>query len=59
MQHWHYQIKSFASVYLENTGGEFQIHPLPIEAQVTNINQILAEDFDNDGHLDAVLAVYT
>ncbi len=52
----HYQVKSFASIYLENSGGTFKIHPLPMEAQTTNINQILVQDFDKDGNLDALLA---
>ncbi|WP_025741654.1 VCBS repeat-containing protein [Aquimarina pacifica] len=52
----HYQIKSFASVYMENTGNGFTLHKLPMEAQVSSINQILIEDFDKDGHLDAVVA---
>ncbi len=52
----HYQVKSFASIYLENADGTFKIHQLPIEAQTTNINQILVQDFDHDGNLDALLA---
>lgn len=52
----HYQIKSFASIYLENKGGKLVVHKLPIEAQLSSINQILVEDFDKDGNLDAVIA---
>ena len=52
----HYQVKSFASVYLENQGGKFTTHQLPIEAQFSSINQILVDDFDNDGNLDALIA---
>ncbi len=52
----HYQVKSFASLYLENVGGSFEKHKLPNEAQVSSINQILVEDFDEDGHLDALIA---
>lgn len=51
----HYQVKSFASIYLENKGGEFVIHQLPIEAQVSSINQILVDDFDDDDNLDALI----
>ncbi|WP_299435511.1 VCBS repeat-containing protein [uncultured Aquimarina sp.] len=51
----HYQVKSFASVYLENIDGKFIIHQLPIEAQVSSINQILVNDYDNDGNLDALI----
>ena len=52
----HYQVKSFASVYLENKDGQFIIHQLPIEAQFSSINQVLVEDYDNDGNLDALIA---
>ncbi len=52
----HYQVKSFASVYIENVEGSFRLHKLPMEAQVSSINQILVEDFDADGNLDALIA---
>ncbi|WZL88178.1 FG-GAP-like repeat-containing protein [Salinimicrobium sp. 3283s] len=52
----HYQVKSFASVYLENRDGKFMIHKLPSGAQISSINQILIEDYNNDGNLDALVA---
>ncbi len=52
----HYQVSSFASVYLENDNGRFIIHQLPVEAQLAPINQILAKDFDLDGYSDLVVA---
>ncbi|MEO0572247.1 MAG: VCBS repeat-containing protein [Bacteroidota bacterium] len=52
----HYQVKSFASVYLENKEGTFSIHTLPNPAQVSAINQIVVQDFNADGHLDALIA---
>ncbi len=52
----HYQVRSFASIYLENNDGEFKIKNLPNFAQVSNINQILVKDFDNDSNLDIVVA---
>lgn len=52
----HYQVKSFASIYLENKNGSFKIHELPIESQFSSINGILVKDFDKDGNLDAVIA---
>ncbi|AWG20954.1 hypothetical protein FFWV33_05080 [Flavobacterium faecale] len=52
----HYQVKSFASVYLENKNGKFVIHHLPIEAQVSGINKILVKDYDKDGFLDILVA---
>lgn len=52
----HYQVKSFRSVYLENDKGTFAQHPLPHLAQVSAINQIIVDDFNSDGHLDALIA---
>lgn len=52
----HYKVTSFASMYLENTGNSFTTHQLPIEAQLSPLNQILIKDFDKDGNLDAVAA---
>ncbi|MBZ9631718.1 FG-GAP-like repeat-containing protein [Salegentibacter sp. LM13S] len=52
----HYQVKSFASVYLENRDGKFVKHELPAAAQISSINQILVEDYDGDGYLDALIA---
>ena len=52
----HYQVKSFASIYLENKNGQFVIHHLPIEAQFSSINKIIVKDFDKDNALDIVIA---
>lgn len=52
----HYQVKSFASIYLENKDGTFVSHELPKLAQISNINQILIKDYDGDSHLDVVIA---
>ncbi|UJH90640.1 FG-GAP-like repeat-containing protein [Antarcticibacterium sp. 1MA-6-2] len=52
----HYQVKSFASVYLENRNGKFIRHELPPAAQVSSINQILVDDYNGDGNLDALIA---
>jgi len=52
----HYQVKSFASIYLENKGGQLISHELPVLAQLSCINQILVKDFDNDSNLDIVVA---
>jgi len=52
----HYKIKSFASIYLENRDGEFVQHKLPNLAQVSNINQIIVQDFNKDSNLDIVVA---
>ncbi|TYA74296.1 VCBS repeat-containing protein [Seonamhaeicola marinus] len=52
----HYQVKSFASIYLENKGGKFVVHELPREAQLSSINSILVKDYNNDGALDVLVA---
>ncbi|EDP71355.1 ASPIC/UnbV domain protein [Flavobacteriales bacterium ALC-1] len=52
----HYQVKSFASIYLENKDGQFVIHQLPVEAQFSSINQVLVEDYNEDGNLDILIA---
>ncbi|MUU79132.1 VCBS repeat-containing protein [Winogradskyella endarachnes] len=52
----HYQVKSFASIYLENKDGKFISHNLPIEAQFSSINQTIVQDFNNDGNLDIIIA---
>ncbi len=51
----HYQVKSFASVYLENKNGRFVTHKLPNLAQLSSINQILVEDVDKDTNLDVLI----
>lgn len=52
----HYQVKSFASIYLENNNGKFIVHQLPVEAQLSSINEVLVEDYNKDGFLDFVIA---
>ncbi len=48
-----YEVQTFESIYLENKGtGNFKITPLPYLAQLSNINDILVDDYNNDGHLD-------
>ncbi|TDD99369.1 VCBS repeat-containing protein [Flavobacterium cellulosilyticum] len=51
----HYKVKSFASIYLENKNGKFIVHELPIEAQLSCINQIMVDDYDKDGNLDVLI----
>ena len=51
-----YEVQSFESVYFENLGnGQFKAKPLPKLAQISSINDILIEDFDNDSNLDVIL----
>ncbi len=51
-----YEITSFASVYLENKNGSFEIKPLPQLAQLSSINKFIVDDIDEDGNQDIVLA---
>ena len=49
--------QTFSSAYIENKGaGKFEIHALPIEAQLSPIYGMLCTDIDNDGNLDVVCA---
>ncbi len=51
----HLKIGQLKSVYLENTGGAFKWHELPLDAQFSAIQGINIHDFNKDGHLDAML----
>ncbi len=47
---------TFSSCYIENLGnGKFKVTALPKSCQVSPINDILIDDFDYDGLLDALL----
>ncbi|MEM1134704.1 MAG: VCBS repeat-containing protein [Bacteroidota bacterium] len=53
----HYEAHTFASMVFENNGdGQFNALALPVEAQVSSINDILLDDVDNDGLKDIILA---
>ena len=53
----HYQAWNFASSYIENKGNEhFHMRNLPNEVQISSINGIIIEDFNNDGNLDMIVA---
>lgn len=44
------------SCYFRNDGdGKFTIVPLPVEAQVSALNGMVADDFDGDGNLDLLV----
>lgn len=47
--------KTFASVYIENQDGEFILHNLPNEAQISPIFGIVPQDFNGDGNLDLLI----
>lgn len=53
----HYEANTFASVFIENLGsGKFKMKPLPNEAQISSVNDLVIDDFDSDGHKDILLA---
>ena len=45
----------FESIILWNDNGKFRIQNLPNEVQASVVNGIIAEDFNEDGHLDILL----
>jgi hypothetical protein len=50
------QANYLKSIYLRNDGnGKFSILPLPIQAQLSQLNGIAVDDFDGDGNLDVVI----
>jgi hypothetical protein len=45
------------SCYLQNNGnGKFTMVPLPVEAQISQLNGIVVDDFDGDGNLDVAIS---
>lgn len=48
---------TFASAIFKNDGnGNFIFNPLPVQAQMMPVNSILANDYNNDGSTDLLLA---
>ena len=53
----HYQATTFATSYIENLGNfKFKVHKLDELAQFSSVNSILIDDFNDDGHADALLS---
>ncbi len=51
------QAYTFATSYIENVGdNQYRVTQLPNESQFSNVNTIIAQDFDGDEHLDLLLA---
>jgi hypothetical protein len=47
---------NFKSCYLKNDGnGKFELLPLPDEAQISTLNGMVVDDFNNDGNLDVAI----
>jgi hypothetical protein len=56
-QSLHYEVDTFASIYLHNDGGStFSSSALPNLAQIAPIRAIIPHDADGDGHLDLIVA---
>lgn len=53
----HYKATTFASGYIENVDGKkFIFRKLSNLSQLSSVNSIIVDDFDNDGNLDAIIA---
>jgi hypothetical protein len=53
----HYEVRSFAHAYMENTGdGRFKLIPLDNFTQLASINTMVTLDANKDGNLDVVYA---
>ncbi len=51
-----WEVSTTESVALINQGnGRFTVQPLPIEAQLSPVYSILADDFNQDGHVDLLM----
>ncbi len=52
----HLSVYQLESIYLENKGGRFKIHPLPVKAQFSATQGIIVQDFTGDNIKDILLA---
>ncbi|MCM4157280.1 VCBS repeat-containing protein [Gramella sp. AN32] len=52
----HLNVFQLKSLYLENMGGHFRMHILPLEVQFSAIQGIIVKDFTGDGIKDVFLA---
>lgn len=53
----HYQTTQLASCLLYNEGNHtFTLKKLPIEAQISAVNDVVVEDINHDGYMDLVMA---
>ena len=50
------QANNFSSCYIKNNGsGHFEMHPLPVEAQLSSIFGMIADDVNGDSNLDIII----
>lgn len=52
----HYEAQLFSSVILVNEKDRLTVKKLPVDAQLSSVNAIIARDFDNDGKKDLLVA---
>jgi hypothetical protein len=53
----HYQAYTFASSYIENMGNQnFKVTRLPNDVQLSSINGMVSDDYNQDGNLDLMVA---
>ncbi|MDR3694646.1 VCBS repeat-containing protein [Mucilaginibacter sp.] len=51
------KVNTMQSCYLRNDGnGKFTMTPLPLEAQFSQLNGMVVDDFDGDGNLDIAIS---
>jgi hypothetical protein len=51
------KVNQLQSCYMRNDGhGKFTMMPLPVEAQISQLDGIVVDDFDGDGNLDVALS---
>jgi len=52
-----FSVTNFSSFYIENKGNDqFEMHPLPMQAQFSAVQSIQLADYDQDGKMDMLLA---
>ena len=52
----HFQVTTFATSYIRNNGrDDWEVIPLPIQAQFSSVFGMLANDYDLDGNMDLLL----
>ncbi|WP_209402370.1 VCBS repeat-containing protein [Pseudozobellia sp. WGM2] len=52
----HFSVFELRSLYLENKGGHYQVHRLPLKAQFSSVQSVIAKDFTGDEKKDLFLA---